>query len=173
MNCGTHTTANVTAAAFGFNPLQSGSFLKRHDSCECTICSLFRKYHPCRVQQARPEAQTHRLSLSLSLFSFNFTFVVLFWRAGRLLCEHAGHAGPGVPLCFTLETMEACCLILSPFRHRPSASSSRHKVIANTHSFLRVCVCVCACAHVCVYIYIKRESNIYESIFFLFCDESY
>lgn len=142
--------------------------------------AFLEKNHPCGVQQAGPEAQTHRLSFSLSLFlSFLFFsfFLVLIWRAGRPLCECAGHAGPGVPLCFTLETMEACCLILSPFRHHPSASSSRRKVIANTHSFFRVCVCVCTCvcvrAHVCVYIYIKRESNIYESIFFLFCDESY
>lgn len=31
-----------------------------------------------------------------------------------------------------------------------------------------VCMCVCVCACVCVYIYIKRESNIYESIFSYF-----
>lgn len=180
MTCGTHTTANVTAAAFGFNPLLSGSFLKRHDSCECTICSLFRKKSPLRCPAGRArgtDTQIVILTLALSFFSFLFFFLVLIWRAGRPLCECAGHAGPGVPLCFTLETMEACCLILSPFRHHPSASSSRRKVIANTHSFFRVCVCVCTCvcvrAHVCVYIYIKRESNIYESIFFLFCDESY
>lgn len=155
--CGTHTAPNVTTATLGFKPLSSGSFLKRHDSCECTMHSLFKKHQPCRVQRHRLS-----LSLSLSLFSVHFSFVfLLFWRAG--------HAGLGVSLCFTLETIDACCLISSRFRHHPSASSFRRKVIANTHSFL----CVCACAHVCVYIYIKRESNIYESIFFLFCDESY
>lgn len=126
------------------------------------------RYHPCRVQQARPAAHdTQIVILTLSLFfSLFLKKKFLFWRAGRLLCEHAGHAGPGVPLCFTLKNIEACCLIFSPFRHHPSASSSRRKVIANTHSFLRVCVRACVC--MCVYIYIKRESNIYESIFSYF-----
>lgn len=101
-----------------------------------------------------PDTQIVIVALAVFFNFFVFILFLLFWRAGWLLRQYAGHAGPGAPLCFTLETMEACCLILSPFRRHLSASSSRRKVIANTHSFLRVCVCVCACAHVCVYIYI-------------------
>lgn len=107
MTCGTHTTANVTAAAFGFNPLLSGSFLKRHDSCECTICSLFRNITPA-VSSRPGQRHKHRLSFSLSLsflslFLFLLSFLLLlpsfFFAelADRSVCEHAGHAGPGVP----------------------------------------------------------------------------
>lgn len=166
MTCGTHTTANVTAAAFGFNPLLSGSFLKWHDSCECTICSLFRKYHPCRVQQAGPAAHdTQIVILTLALFFFFFSpfnffgcflfFILASWPTALRACWtcrswcpfvlYFGDRGSLLPYFVTFQT--------SP----TSASSSRRKVIANTHSFLRVCVCVCGRACVCVYIYKKRE----------------
>lgn len=74
MTCDTHTTANVTAAEFGFNPLLSGSFLKRRDSCECTICSLFRNITPAvssRPGQRHRHTDCHSHSRS---FLFNFTF---------------------------------------------------------------------------------------------------
>lgn len=166
MTCGTHTTANVTAAAFGFNPLLSGSFLKWHDSCECTICSLFRKISP-PAASSRPGQRhtTHRLSSSRSLFSFNFlifliffflnfgSFILASWPTAlraRWTCRswcpfvlYFGDHGSLLPYFVTFQTST------------PSASSSRRKVIANTHSFLRVCMCVCV--RVCVYIYKKRE----------------
>ena len=118
MTCGTHTTANVTAAAFGFNPLLSGSFLKRRDSCECTICSLFRSYHPCRVQRGQARGTdtqivilTRALSLSFFLSTFfSFLFYSLLFigeLADRpLRCASALDTQVLVsPLCFTLEAV--------------------------------------------------------------------
>lgn len=150
MTCGTHTTANVTAAVFGFNPLLSGSFLKQHDSCECTICSLLEESPlPCPAGGATgTDTQIVILTLALSFNFFSFGFVLVSQpTALRVRWTRRSSWCP-----FTVETMEACCLILSSFRHHPSASSSRRKVIANTHSFLRVCAFVCECACVCIYI---------------------
>ena len=171
MTCGTHTTANVTAAAFGFNPLLSGSFLKRRDSCECTICSLFRSYHPCRVQRGQARGTdtqivilTRALSLSFFLSTFfflSFLFFAFYRRAGRPtapLCERAGHAGPGVPsVLYFGGRGKLVALILSPFHdithqlHLPDAQGYCQ------YAQLPPCVCMCVCMCVCVYIYKKRE----------------
>lgn len=166
MTCGTHTAANVTAA-FGFNPLVSGSFLKWRDSCECTICSLFRNITPAVSSGPSQRRRRKRLSFSLSLVALNFTFSGgLFWRAGR----RAGHAGHGAPLWPW--KLVALFWHLSVIIHQLHLPDARLLPI-RTASSVCVCVCLCVGVPVCVYIYIKRESNIYESIFFLFCDESY
>lgn len=141
MTCGTHTTASVTAAAFGFNPSLSGSFLKRRDSCECTTCSLFRKEnHPCRVQRAAPETDTFSPSLSPRFF-----VLLLLW------CLHYLVSWPSQLdaqvlvslLCFTLETMEACCL---KFRH---LSDITHPLHLPNARLLPICTASSACVYQC------------------------
>lgn len=154
MTCGTHTTANVTAAVFGFNPLLSGSFLKWHGSCECTICSLLEESPlPCPAGGATG-TDTQIVILTLAL-SFNFFFFVFFWRASRPLCECAGHAGPpGVPLLWRPWKLVVLFCQLLDITHQLHLPDARLLPIRTASS---VCVRLCASAHVCVYIYIKRE----------------
>lgn len=159
MTCGTHTTANVTAAAFGFNPLLSGSFLKRHDSCECTICSLFRKKSPlqCPAGRARgTDTQIVILTLALSFFSFLFFFLVLIWRAGRPLCELDTQVL--VSLCALLWRpwkLVALFCHLSDITHQLHLPDARLLPIRTASSVcVYVCVRVCVCVRMCVCIYI-------------------
>ena len=167
MTCGTHTTANVTAAAFGFNPLLSGSFLKRRDSCECTICSLFRSYHPCRVQRGpgqrhrHTDCHCHLRSLSFSFFQpfffpffFFFAFFSASWPTDRSAVRARWTRRSWCPLCALLwRPWEACCLNFVTFSwHHPSAPSSRRARLLPIRTASSVCVYVCV--HVCVCIYI-------------------
>lgn len=165
MTCGTHTTANVTAAAFGFNPLLSGSFLKRHDSCECTICSLFRKKSPlqCPAGRARgTDTQIVILTLALSFFSFLFFFFgfnLASWPTAlwvrwtrRSWCPfvlYFGDHGSLLPYFVTFQTSPIS------FIFQTQGYCQYAQLLPCVCMCVYVCVCACAC--VCVYIYKKRE----------------
>lgn len=193
MTCGTHTTTNVTAAAFGFNPLLSGSFLKRLDMTAVNVrYAAFQKKKKkkipptpptCRVQQARPAAQTHTDCHSHSRFFFFFSpftltllFSFVYFASWPTAVRVRWTRRSWCPLCALLwRPWKLVALFRHLSRHRTHQLHlpDARLLPTRTASSARVCMCVCVCACVCVYIYIKRESNIYESIFFLFCDESY
>lgn len=122
-----------------------------HDSCECTICSLLEiSALPCPAQ---PDTHTDIL-----LFRYIFFKLLDCWKT---ISTIGWTRRFWYPIVLYFGDHGRLWPYLSPFIHPhwlrhsvgQSASSSRLKVTANTHSFLRVWVCV----HVCVYIYIKRE----------------
>lgn len=126
---------------------------------------------PCRVQSAQPA--THRLSSSRFLSWFLIDLGELAdrsasrWTRCRSWCPfvlYFGDRGSLLPYFVTFQTSPISFI----FQTQGYCQYAQLPSCVCTCVCLRVCACMRLCMCVCVCIYIKRESNIYESIFSYF-----
>lgn len=163
MTCGTHTTANVTAATFGFNPLLSGSFLEKARQLWMYDMQPFFFFSP-KKENITPAVSSRHATHRLSSRSFHSTSRFGFWRASRPLCEHAGHAGPGAPLGFLFGERGSLLPYFVTSWTSPISFIFQARGYCQ-YAQLPPCVSVYVCACVSVYIY-EKERIIFMNLFF-------